>query len=186
MNGRRSSSRPPSGHSMGACFPLWHCQLRWNDHLCMATRRNPMAQMRRALEGFVRLHALIRVHAVRKQAAMILYCRLLARVSARGARMAIEGGQPKTPQPHQACTRETEVTPFLSLPRLLCLSVSVSVSLALLDCALRRTGCATLWGFVEELQAKLLRRKAAVKREKAMTYAMSHQVMVRSFLRRWK
>jgi len=76
----------------------------------------------RALKGLVRLQALVRGHAVRKQAAITLRCmqalvRVQARVRARRVRMALENqiGQQKVQQQlaHDACVREIEVSYFV-------------------------------------------------------------------------
>nr|XP_009398343.1 PREDICTED: protein IQ-DOMAIN 1-like isoform X1 [Musa acuminata subsp. malaccensis] len=110
----------------------------------------------RALKGLVRLQALVRGHAVRKQAAITLRCmqalvRVQARVRARRVRLALEsqlGGQTvQEQQSHEeARTREIE------------------------------EGWCDSVGSVEEIQAKLLRRQeAAAKRERAMAYAVTHQ-----------
>ncbi|KAJ6850546.1 protein IQ-DOMAIN 1-like [Iris pallida] len=109
----------------------------------------------RALKGLVRLQALVRGHAVRKQAAVTLRCmqalvRVQARVRARRVRIALENeiGQKKAQKQvvHEAHVRETE------------------------------QGWCHSVGSIEEIQAKLLRRKeAAAKRERAMAYALSHQ-----------
>ncbi|KAA8550147.1 hypothetical protein F0562_001837 [Nyssa sinensis] len=111
----------------------------------------------RALKGLVRLQALVRGHAVRKQAAITLRCiqalvRVQARVRARHVRMALESqtAQQKLQQQleGEACVREIE------------------------------EGWCDIVGSVEEIQAKLLKRQeAAAKRERAMAYALAHQMM---------
>lgn len=109
----------------------------------------------RALKGLVRLQALVRGHAVRKQAAITLRCmqalvRVQARVRARRVRIALENqlGQQMSQQQLSHDTRVKEV----------------------------EDGWCDSFGSVEEIQAKLLRRQeAAAKRERAMAYALSHQ-----------
>ncbi|XP_011012760.1 PREDICTED: protein IQ-DOMAIN 1-like isoform X2 [Populus euphratica] len=109
----------------------------------------------RALKGLVRLQALVRGHAVRKQAAITLRCmqalvRVQARVRARRVRLALESqtAQQKLQQQlaNQARVREIE------------------------------EGWCDSVGSVEQIQAKLLKRQeAAAKRERAIAYALAHQ-----------
>lgn len=105
----------------------------------------------RALKGLVRLQALVRGHAVRKQAAITLRCmqalvRVQARVRARRVRLALEGQSEQQQLQHEAHVREIE------------------------------EGWCDSVGSVEEIQAKLIKRQeAAAKRERAMAYALAHQ-----------
>ncbi|GLT77724.1 hypothetical protein SLA2020_492850 [Shorea laevis] len=109
----------------------------------------------RALKGLVKLQALVRGHAVRKQAAITLRCmqalvKVQARVRARRVRMTLESqtSQQKLQQQlaNEAHVREIE------------------------------EGWCDSVGSVEQIQAKLLKRQeAAAKRERAMAYALSHQ-----------
>ncbi|CAN7106080.1 unnamed protein product [Brassica rapa subsp. narinosa] len=109
----------------------------------------------RALKGLVRLQALVRGHAVRKQAAVTLRCmqalvRVQARVRARRVRLALESETgPQMIQQQladEARVREIE------------------------------EGWCDSIGSVEQIQAKILKRQeAAAKRERAMAYALTHQ-----------
>ncbi|KAJ4872821.1 IQ-domain 5 [Raphanus sativus] len=108
----------------------------------------------RALKGLVRLQALVRGHAVRKQAAATLRCmqalvRVQARVRARRVRLALESETRQKLQQQladEARVREIE------------------------------EGWCDSIGSVEQIQAKLIKRQeAAAKRERAMAYALTHQ-----------
>ncbi|GAB2274535.1 Protein IQ-DOMAIN 5 [Dionaea muscipula] len=109
----------------------------------------------RALKGLVRLQALVRGHAVRKQAAITLRCmqalvRVQARVRARRVRLALEG-QTMQQKPQQQIRHEARVREI-------------------------EEGWCDSVGSVEDIQAKLLKRQeAAAKRERAMAYALAHQ-----------
>ncbi|XWS73813.1 hypothetical protein CRYUN_Cryun02cG0161500 [Craigia yunnanensis] len=109
----------------------------------------------RALKGLVRLQALVRGHAVRKQAAITLRCmqalvRVQARVRARRVRLALES-QTAQQKLQQQLVNEARVKEI-------------------------EEGWCDSIGSVEEIQAKLLKRQeAAAKRERAMAYALAHQ-----------
>ncbi|KAG6544582.1 hypothetical protein Mapa_014004 [Marchantia paleacea] len=109
----------------------------------------------KALKGLVRLQALVRGHAVRRQAAITLRCmqalvRVQARVRARRVRMSKEG---------QAVRRKIDQHRRREALRL----------------EAEQGWCATT-GSVEEIQSKLQQKQVgAIKRERAMAYAFSHQ-----------
>ncbi|KAK2991142.1 hypothetical protein RJ640_015821 [Escallonia rubra] len=109
----------------------------------------------RALKGLVRLQALVRGHAVRKQAAITLRCmqalvRVQARVRARRVRLALES-QTAHENVQQQLEYEARVKEI-------------------------EEGWCDSVGSVEQIQAKLLKRQeAAAKRERAMAYALAHQ-----------
>lgn len=109
----------------------------------------------RALKGLVRLQALVRGHAVRKQAAITLRCmqalvRVQARVRARRVRLALES-QNEQQKVQQQLANEARVREI-------------------------EEGWCDSVGSVEEIQAKILKRQeAAAKRERAMAYALAHQ-----------
>ncbi|GLT48643.1 hypothetical protein SLA2020_222540 [Shorea laevis] len=109
----------------------------------------------RALKGLVRLQALVRGHAVRKQAAITLRCmqalvRVQARVRARRVRMALES-QTSQIKLQQQLANEVHVREI-------------------------EEGWCDSIGSVEQIQTKLLKRQeAAAKRERAMAYALAHQ-----------
>ncbi|CAL5425562.1 unnamed protein product [Camellia sinensis] len=130
-------------------------QTTFRGFLMLAKKWKYARRALRALKGLVRLQALVRGHAVRKQAAITLRCmqalvRVQARVRARRVCLSLESqtAQETLQQQleHEARVREIE------------------------------EGWCDSVGSVKEIQAKLLKRQeAAAKRERAMAYALAHQ-----------
>ncbi|KAL0389935.1 UNVERIFIED_CONTAM: protein IQ-DOMAIN 1 [Sesamum calycinum] len=149
-----------------------------------------------ALRGLVRLQALVRGHAVRKQSAIALHCmqalvRVQARVRANRVRMTLENqtAEQKLQQQleHEARVKEIELGYQCGMNPWLVKNSGMFHEFAL-DHWMQATGKPSAMSLHEEegwcgsgrsaqeIQAKLLKRKEAVaKREKAKAYALARQ-----------
>ncbi|CAA3002708.1 IQ-DOMAIN 1-like [Olea europaea subsp. europaea] len=152
-----STSSPSASLQVQNAAHVQHITREERASICIQTAFRGFLARRalRALKGLVRLQALVRGHAVRKQAAITLRCmqalvRVQARVRARRVRLALESETEQEKLQHQlehkSCFKEIE------------------------------DGWCDSVGSVEEIQNKLLKRQqAAAKRERTMAYALAHQ-----------
>ncbi|KAL5726758.1 hypothetical protein ACHQM5_000022 [Ranunculus cassubicifolius] len=127
----------------------------------------------RALKGLVKLQALVRGHNVRKQAKMTLQCmqalvRVQTRVRDQRMRLSQDGSRNSAISDTNSCLFESRYYQDIAER----LSISRDGS---------RSSIADDWDdrphTIEEIQAMLQRRKeSALKREKALAHAFSHQI----------